>query len=380
MNLIERLREYGFDLQIQERARRYQLNHLKLAIVEYATFLALLLLLALFGSAGLADWIKGFARSSWPLNTLYTLIFTIGLLIVGLPFSWWGYQIERHYGLSTQAPRSWLADELKGAVINLLIFLIAFPAIYVGILKSDTWWLIAWAIATLFAIMMGFITPVVLLPLFYKFVPLENEELVRRLKTLAIKAGVKIVGTFKMSVGAKTRKGIGALVGIGATRRIILSDTLLEHYTPDQIETVIAHELGHYVHQDLWKAIAGFSTLALLSFYIVHRTLGPLAGLFGLEKGIVSLPLFSVIIGGVFFIFLPLYNTLSRWVEGEADQYALELANRPEAQAQVHVKLCDQNLRYAVPHPVIEFLLYDHPAGFRRVERALEFREARADK
>ncbi|MFQ6034147.1 MAG: M48 family metallopeptidase [Candidatus Bipolaricaulia bacterium] len=371
---IERLKEYGFDPEAQEQARRYQLDRLRLKIVYYAILLALLLLFARFGSAGLADWIGGFAHGPWPLNVLYTLIFTVGLFLLGLPLDWWGYRIEQRYGLSTQSPRSWLADELKGGAINLIIFLIAFPAIYIGIVQSGTWWLIAWVITTMFIILMSFVAPVVLMPLFFKFEPLEDEEPAGRLKGLAERANVKIIGVFKMAAGVKTKKAVGALAGIGATRRIILSDTLLENYTPDEIETVIAHELGHHVHRDIWKRVAGFSAMTLIGFYTVHLALGPFARSLGLDRGIASLPLFLVILGGVFFILAPLRNTFSRWFEGEADRFALELARRPEAQARVDVKLCDQNLRYAAPHPVIEFLFYDHPAGIKRVERALKFR------
>lgn len=371
---IECLKEYGFDPKVQERARRYQLDCLRLKIVYYAILLALFLLFAAFGSAGLASSIEGFAHGPWPLNVLYTLIFTVGVFLLGLPFDWWGYRIEQRYRLSTQSPRSWFADELKAGVINLIIFLIAFPAIYIGIGQANTWWLIAWAIATLFIILMSFVAPLVLMPLFFKFEPLEDEELVTGLEELAKRVGVKIIGVFKMGAAAKTRKAVGALAGIGATRRIILSDTLLENYTPEEIETVVAHELGHHVHQDIWKGIAAFSGMALLGFYIVHLALGPFAASLGLNRDIASLPLFLIILGGVFFILSPLYNSFSRWFEGQADQFALELANKPAAQARVDVKLCDQNLRYAAPHPLIEFLFYDHPAGIKRVERALRYR------
>lgn len=372
---MERLERLGFDPKIQEQARRYQLEGLKHQAGEYVALLGLLLLFAALGSGRLAGWIKGFITHPWVRNLVYTLIFGLGLFLFRLPFSWWGYRLERHYGLSTQSLRSWLADELKGGAINLIIFLIAFPWIYIGIAQSKLWWLTAWGITTIFIILMSFISPVVLMPLFYKFEPLGDEGLVRRLKGLAEKARIKVIGVFKMGAAAKTRRAIGALTGLGSTRRIILSDTLLENYSPDEIETVIAHELGHHAHQDIWRGITAFSVLALLGLYIVHLTLGPFAGAFGLTEGIESLPLFLVILGGVFFALMPLYNTFSRWCEGQADQFALELASKPEAQRKVMVKICDQNLRYAAPHPLVEFLFYDHPAGIRRVERANRFRD-----
>jgi STE24 endopeptidase len=381
MGRLDQLQEYGFDVAIQGRAREYQRERLPIEALEAIVFPALLLLFTAFGSAGLREGVSSFARGQWTANFLYTLIFGLGLSVARLLPSWWGYQLERRYGLSVQRPRGWLADELKSGAIMLMIFLAAFPTIYSGVARSGTWWVITWAITTLFIVLLSFIAPVILMPLFYKFSPLEDRELVSRLEGLVEKAGVKVLGVFKMAAGVKTRRAVGALTGIGRTRRIILSDTLLENYTPDEIEAVIAHELGHHAHWDMWKLIAGQSALALLGFYAVHLALEPFARTFGLTKDIASLPLFLIILGGVFFALSPLYNTLSRWIEGQADQYALELARKPAAQASVMVKICDQNLRYAAPHPVLEFLAYDHPAGLRRVARARRFaREIRAER
>ena len=376
METDELLREYGFDLETQKRAHAYQLAVLRMKVVRYAALAGILLLFAAFGSGGLARALGGIGGSSWVVNALYVLVFAIGLSVINLPFDLWDHAIERRYGLSTQSSGSFLADWLKSGAINLIIFLLALPAIYIGMEESSLWWVISWAIATLFIVFMGFISPIVLMPLFFKFEPLADADLVGRLKKLAERAGVKVLGVFKMGAAAKTSRAIGALTGIGATRRIILSDTLLNNYTPEEIETVIAHELGHHAHNDIWKGIISFSTMALIALITVHFTLLPLAEALGLNGGIETLPLFLIVLGGVLTILKPLFNTLSRRFEGQADQYALELARRPEAQASVDVKLCDQNLRYAAPHPAIEFLFYDHPAGIERVRRARAFAQA----
>ncbi len=368
------LERYGFDPEVQARARRYHAERLWFKIVHYAALIALFLLFAAFGSSKLARAVSGFTGSAWLINLIYTAMFAIGFFLVDALFDWWSYRIERKYGISTQSGRSWLGDELKGGMVNLVLFLAAVPALYIGIVESHIWWLIAWGIATGFILLMGFISPVLLMPLFFKFEPLADADLVGRLRRLAERAGVKVIGVFKMGAAAKTKRAIGALTGIGATRRIILSDTLLENYTPDEIETVIAHELGHHVHKDILKGIAAFSAMFLAGFIVVDLTLAPFARIFGLGNGIETLPLLLIILGGVFAVLKPLYNTISRWFEGNADQYALELARKPEAQARVDVKLCDQNLRYAAPHPLIELLFYDHPAGIKRVKRALKFR------
>ncbi|MCR4403760.1 MAG: M48 family metallopeptidase [Candidatus Acetothermia bacterium] len=381
MNRLKQLEEHGFDIPTQERAREYQRARLLLAALESLALLGLLLLFAAFGSAPLRDWLSRSAQSPWSVNLLYTLIFGLGLSVASLVPSWRNYQLERRYGLSVQPPRGWLVDELKSGAILLVIFLAVFPAIYSGIARSNAWWVTTWAITTLFIVVLSFIAPVILMPLFYKFVPLEDRELTGRLERLVEKAGVKVLGVFKMAAAAKTRRAVGALAGIGRTRRIILSDTLLENYTPEEIETVVAHELGHHAHRDMWKLIAGQSALALLGLYAVHLALEPLAKAFGLGKDIARLPLFLIIFGGVFFVLSPLSNSLSRWFEGQADQYALQLAKKPAAQARVMVKICDQNLRFAAPHLLLELLAYDHPAGIKRVERVRRFlREAGAER
>jgi len=373
------LKEYGFDLDSQKRAHAYQLAVLRMKLVHYAFLAGLSLLFAAFGSRDLARVVGEVAGSAWAINTLYVLAFAIGLSLIDLPFDLWDYSIERRFDLSTQSKRSFLADRLKSGLIGLILFLIAFPSIYLGMGDSSIWWIIAWGIATLFIVLMGFISPILLMPLFFKFEPLADDNLVERLKELAERAGVKVLGVFKMKAAAKTKRAIGALTGIGATRRIILSDTLLDNYTPEEIETVIAHELGHHAHKDIWKGMASFSAMALIALLVVHTALPPLARAIGLGEGIETLPLFLMILGSVFAMLKPLYNTISRRFEGEADQYALELARLPEAQASVDVKLCDQNLRYAAPHPAVEFLFYDHPAGIERVKRALRFRESQSE-
>lgn len=370
----EKLKKYGFDLKVQKRARQYHFDNLKLNAFDSLLSLAALLVFAWLGSACFARWVEGFLGGAWVINLMYVLIFTTGFLLFSLPFDWQGYKIERRYDLSTQKPKSWFIDQFKGNLISLIISLLALPTIYVAISWSNLWWIYGWVAGTAFTVFMGFIAPTVLMPLFYDFEPLEDKELFERLNKLAEKAGVEIVGVFKMAAGVKTKKAIGALAGIGSSRRIILSDTLLEKYTPDEIATVIAHELGHHKHNDMGKGIVQTSVMILLGFYIAHLVLGSFAGIFGLSTGIASLPVLLVTLGAIFFITSPLTNTLSRIRERTADRFALKLSGKPEAQAKVFVKLSEQNLSYVNPHPLIEFLFYDHPAAIKRVEQALELK------
>ncbi len=367
----EELKKYGFDPKIQKQARRYHFENLKLNAFDSLLSLGALLVYTWLGSVGLARWVESFTSGRWVSNLMYVLIFTAGFLLLSLPFDWQSYKINRRYELSTQNPKSWFMDQFKGSLISLIISLLALPAIYIGISWSNLWWVYGWLAGTLFVIFMGFIAPTILMPLFYKFEPLEDKELTERLKKLAQRSEVKIMGVFKMAAATKTRKAIGALAGIGSSRRIILSDTMLEKYSPDEIEIVIAHELGHHKHNDMGKELIQTSIVILLGFFLAHLILEPFAGTFGLDTGIVSLPIFLIILGGMFTIASPVTNTLSRIRERKADRFALKLRDKPEVQANLFVKLSEQNLSYVNPHPLVEFLFYDHPAAIKRVKQAL---------
>lgn len=179
-----------------------------------------------------------------------------------------------------------------------------------------------------------------------------------------------------MKAGEKTKKATAALTGIGNTRRMLLSDTFLSNYSNDEIESVMGHEIGHHIYGHIWKFSVIFSGVFLLLLFITSQILQATFGFFGLERvdSVASLPLLALVFGLFFGILTPLMNTLSRRNEGQCDQYELDLVEKPDAYISAMVKICDQNLRYAYPSPMIEFLFYDHPSGKKRVERALAYK------
>jgi STE24 endopeptidase len=264
-------------------------------------------------------------------------------------------------------------DQFKSFLISALISLLLIPILFIAINTLNFWWVYAWLGGTVFTIFISYIAPTVLMPVFYQFEELEDSELSNRLRDLADKAGIDIVGSYKMGAEEKTKKAVGGLTGMGSTRRIILSDTLLDNYSKDEIETVIAHELGHHVNNDVWKGIIRNSLMMLVGLFVVNISLPEISNFFGVEPGIASLPLFSVIIGIVFFIISPIENTISRIQERKADRFALELTGKPDAAANSFLKLSKQNLSNAAPHPLVEFLFHDHPSSLKRVKRAKNY-------
>jgi STE24 endopeptidase len=243
-------------------------------------------------------------------------------------------------------------------------------------LNPTYWWFFLWLVAALVTTFFMYVSPVLIMPLFYKFPRLKDEELLNRLTKLTDKAGIKIIGVFEMKVGERTKKANAALTGIGNTRRILLSDTFLSNYSNDEIESVMGHEIGHHTYGHTWKFSIMFSGIFLFVLFLTSQILQATFGFFGLERvdSVASLPVFALVLGLLFAVFTPLINMLSRRAEGNCDQYELDLVEKPDAYISAMVKLSDQNLGYVYPSPVIEFLLYDHPPGKKRIERALTYK------
>jgi STE24 endopeptidase len=214
----------------------------------------------------------------------------LGLLLAhevgALPLAWYaGYRLERRYGLSRQTLGGWCGDHLKAAGVGLLLASGGALVVYLSMRWVGASW---WAVGglALAAVVTGLATlaPVILLPLFFRFTPLERPSLVQRLEGLVNRAGTRIVGVYEWALGDKSRRANAALTGVGATRRILISDTMLADYSDDEIEVVLAHELGHHVHHDIWRGIAIESALILLGLGftdLVVRWIGPRRGLSG---------------------------------------------------------------------------------------------------
>jgi STE24 endopeptidase len=371
--------KYGFNKSLQEKARKYRNAKLLVSMTKYAfLFVAGFSALKLGVSSSLKEFAFSYSSDVWLATTLY---FSIGFLCFwafSIPFDYYkGYVIEHEFDLSTQTFRSWIADNLKGLILGMLLLLTMVQGIYYTLRTiPNYWWVVVWIFTSIGILIIIYVAPVLIMPLFFKYPPLKDRQLIETLTNLAEKAGIKVVGVFEMKAGVKTRKAIGALAGVGNTRRILLSDTLLANYTSDEIEGVIGHELGHHVFHHIGKMTIVASITMLIAFYVTDLVLKAGVEHFGFNgiDDIASLPLLAITFGLLFLAALPILNTFSRYCEGQADQYELEIVKKPEAFISCMVKLCDQNLRYADPHPLIEFAFYDHPSGRNRIQRALNYK------
>jgi STE24 endopeptidase len=311
---------------------------------------------------------------------LMTLSVLAVLQAVEFPFVWYqGFALEHRYGLSTQSGAHWLADQVKAAGVSAVLAVLGVSVVFATLRWwPSIWWVLSAAIFGLAMIGVVRLAPVLLLPLFYRFRPLDRPTLVERLMTLAARARTDVVGVFEWVLSGHTRKANAALAGLGRTRRILLSDTLLNDYTDDEIEVVLAHELAHHVHRDLWRGIAVQALVLLGGFLAADVVLRAASGPLG-YRGLAdpaALPLLMCVGGAWSFAMLPPLNALSRARERAADRYALETTGNPDAFVSAMKRLSQQNLAEEHPSALVRWLFYSHPPIRERIDAARAFQRS----
>jgi STE24 endopeptidase len=323
------------------------------------------------------DRILSITNNPWLSVPLYALVFGVPYLLINLPLSYYsGFMLPHRYGQSNETLSGWIRDQVKGLAIAGVLGMIVLEVIY-WLLRTfpDWWWLLAAVVMLFFTVVLSILAPVLIAPLFFKFTPLEDQDLAQRLTKLAERAGTKVRGVYRFDMSTKTKGANAALMGMGATRRIVLGDTLLDEFTADEIETVLAHELGHQVHHDIPLGIVFSTVLTLISFWLAHLALGWGVKAFGLSSiaDPAGLPLMMVVVTLISLLAMPLNNAWSRWRERMADRYALESTHKPKAFADAMTRLANQNLAEADPAAWVVFLLYSHPPIKERVAAAQAF-------
>ena len=318
---------------------------------------------------------SGFSRA------LVVVVYVALLMLVsdlgGLPLAFYaGFLLERRYGLSTERVSAWVRDQAKSFVIGLLLASAAAVIVYQMIAWSPgRWWLPAGLVFAGLIIGLTQVAPVVLLPLFYRIKPLEKDLLRARLLALAERAGARVLGAYEWGLSDKTKKANAALAGLGATRRILVSDTMLAEYSDEEIEVVLAHELAHHVHGDIWRGIVLESVLIVGGFYVAARVLESLAPAFHLRDvaDAAGLPLLLLAAGAVSLVAAPARHAMSRAYERRADRFALALTRNPDAFISAMRRLGAQNLAEDHPSKLVQWLFYSHPPLRERIAAAEAF-------
>ncbi len=371
------------DPERQKQAREYARIQRRWSIADLIFGVMYTLAWLVIGwSAALKSAMQSVSANPLLLVAGYAIVFGGISLLLSLPLSYYtGFILPHRYGQSTQATRGWVTDQVKGLAVSGVFGLLMLEIIY-ALLRwaPDTWWLWAAGILLVFSVLLSNLAPVLLMPLFNKYVPLgeEHADLVARLRRLAEAAGTRLQGVYRFDMSRRTRAANAALTGLGNTRRVILGDTLLNEFTTEEIETVMAHELGHHVHRDIPLLIAAQLLITLVGLYLASVGLRWGVALFGFNgpADIAALPLFALILGAYGLLTTPLENALSRWRERLADRYALETTNNPRAFISAMTRLANQNLAEVDPEPWVEFFFYSHPALSKRIAMAQRYQPA----
>jgi STE24 endopeptidase len=365
------------DPEKQKRAKQYARINRRLMVVDLAISGIYMLAWLVFGwSLDLKNWLLQFTSNEWLLVPIYVFIFGGILFLINLPLSFYqGYTLPHRYELSTQTLGGWIIDQVKEILVGGVVGLVVLEIIYAVLRAAPAyWWLWAALILLVFNVILANLAPTLLMPIFNKFIPLgdEHAELAERLLQLARKSGTYVKGVFKFDMSRRTKQANAALTGLGNTRRIILGDTLLDEFSADEIETIMAHELGHQVNKDIPLGIIFGSVMTLVGLYLASLGLNWGVQVFGFSSpaDIAAFPLFVIVLGLYGLITMPLENGFSRWRERRADEYALSLTHNGVAYASALRRLANQNLADTDPEAWVEWLLYSHPALGKRIAMA----------
>jgi STE24 endopeptidase len=340
--------------------------------------------LVLMGVLLAADWTSDFRNFAVRIAGdhhaialfLYTSILVLLTKALSLGLDYYSFLIEHRYRLSNQRLRSWAWDQIKSFALTFLISQALVQMLYFLIrLQPQWWWVTAWALVLILSVLLAHIAPVVLFPLFFRFRALGDEELTARLTRLSERAGAKVRGVYEWILSEKTRKANAALMGLGRTRRIVISDTLLETCNHDEIEAVLTHELGHHVHRHMLKAIAVQGAITFFGFWCLKLAIRWAAFDSNWRHydqiDFANLPLMILVSTAISVALLPVMNAYSRFNERQADVYAWKSLGSVEPFCSAMEKLAAQNLSEREPSRIVEILFHSHPAIGRRMKAAL---------
>jgi STE24 endopeptidase len=361
-----------------DNAKKY--NNIKLAIgisEGIISFILILLFVWLGYSLKLENLLSEYIQNKYLLFIVYVLVIGLAGSVLSFPVSYYtGYYLEHKYNLSNQTFWKWIIEGVKGLLVSLVIGIpILLTFYYILNTFYSLWWLPFAIIMFFISVVLSQIFPILIFPIFYKITPIDDDNLKERITNSAKDANLKVENVYKFDMSKNTKKANAAFTGLGKTKRIILGDTLLNDYSNDEIETVIAHEIGHYKKKHIVKNILIGTASSFLTLFVIAFLYKNSLSWFEFESitQVAALPLlalWSMLIG---IIQSPLGNILSRKFEYEADEYAVSETRKPSAFKNTLEKLTEQNLGDKEPHPFVEWFFYSHPSIKNRIKAIENF-------
>jgi STE24 endopeptidase len=356
------------------QAVRYHRIQLGLRTVDFAIGAAWLIVLVVANAGRTLDAVAGnISRAWWWRVAIIAAAVGVGRAVLGLPLGWIrGYVLPRRFGLLHQSWSSWLGDRLKAAALGSLLGLGLVEVMYALLRATPVWWLYGAAFVTLVSVVIAVVFPIWIVPLFYRGRRLDDPTLRERVLALARRAGITVVDVWVLDQSRKSRTANAGLTGLGRTRRIILFDTLVTDFPPPEIESVLAHELGHHVHRDVWRGLGLHAILSLVGFGVAAFVLGQSAGVLGFDGpgDPAGLPWLILVLGALGVTTVPLANFVSRIFERQADDFALETTGNVAAFVGAMERLAALNLAERRPPRIVEVLFHSHPSIERRIAHA----------
>ena len=349
-------------------------NNIKLASSvskAVASFLLILFFVLSGLSRSLLALLHHYSSNNYILFFMFIGVCGIVSGFIFTPLNYYtGFYLEHKYKLSNQTLLGWMWEDAKGLFISLVIGIpILFFFFWLLNKYGTIWWLPTAVLLFILSVLLARIVPIFILPLFYKITPLEDDDLKSRINKLAKDAGIKVQDVYKFNMSKNTKKANAAFTGIGKSKRILLGDTLLDNFSKNEIETVLAHELGHYKKKHIIKNIiigtaTSFFTLFFIAFFYDKSVVW---FNFISRTDISALPLLSLWTMLIGIILTPIGNIISRKYEYEADEYAVTSTGKPGEFIVTLEKLNDQNLGDKDPNPFVEWFFYSHPSVKKRI-------------
>ncbi|MCH8069529.1 MAG: M48 family metallopeptidase [Candidatus Marinimicrobia bacterium] len=362
------------------KAKRY--NNTKLALNLTGTFLGwgfLFVIVYMGWSYTFESWAYSVSSSTYISLLIFTAIIGIIEWVIFFPLSFYnGYLLEHKYELSNQTLKKYFWENIKGLMVGIVIGVPILVTFYFFLETfKENWWIPVGIFMFVLTIILGRLAPVLIFPLFYKFKIIEDEELASLIKKRCKSVGMKVEGIYQFNMSKNTKKANAAFTGIGKSKRVILGDTLIDNFISEEIDAILAHELGHFKLNHLWKMMMFGTLLTFLGLWIVSVIYSKWIIFFGFSDitQFAVLPLLGLIMGIYGLVTGPIQNSVSRHHEREADQFSRELLGNSKQMIAALEKLAEQNLADRDPHPVVEFLFHSHPSIKHRIERLEIFTE-----
>jgi len=332
--------------------------------------------------SGFLPWLTG-KISTFNLHFILSGFIFFGLLalikdILDIPFSLYdAFVIEENYGFSTITPKLWASDLLKGLLVSaILMALLLCPLLGLIYYAKNTWWLWVWVLFISFQLLVLWLYPLIIAPLFNKYGPIKDHNLEERIFSIAKKAGIEIRGIYQVDAGKRSRHTNAYFTGIGKTKRIVLYDTLLKSHTTEEILSVLAHEIGHLKKRHIIKQLMLTQIVSFFALYIAYRLIEwpVIYKTFGFEESIpyVGLLLLAVLFKPISFFFTPVWSAISRRFERQADDYSYLLLKTTRPLCSALRQLAKDNLANLFPHPLFAWFYYSHPPLTERIARLQE--------